>query len=905
MPINDNGSPRFPITTRRNRRPPLLASALTLLLCLTLTGIIGYVKQLPLEGWPLALYSGSLVFLPVAIFAFLLNLDRRKSHMSSQHESWIHWLNRNPSRVCTLINLERDILYVSESCQSILGYAPELLLRHRLMDFIYPFDQRGVQNALEHAINTGYETRVAYRFLKGNNGNGWLWVESLIEPVSMETLEGDLLITSRDYSESWFWNESEKIRLKALRLQESQASLVDILRAILEELQTLFPEFVPLVRLKTTDTHGEIKQFASRPADDAAHSGSEPAYHRRLDVERPGYYAELLLIRLPSAEIGYLDSRLLDSATETLRSAVEWHRVNSVLELGSSVFTQSNDAIAVVEKACIYAANPSFSFLTGYREDEFIGIDDFFSFLSEDKEMGTQAFYDNVLKARHWHGEGTITRRNGTQLTVDWTISVMADPGGHGEPKFLNILRDVTEARKSAQLIWQNANYDALTGLPNRYHFQSYLTKALQDASRENHGRLVLLFIDLDHFKEVNDTLGHETGDKLLVLVAERIRSAIRASDFTARLGGDEFTALLKLTGTDNGQAERVAEKINDALRRPFSIGIEQINVSASIGLTIYPDDGQTVETLLKNADQAMYHAKALGRDRFAWFSPEMQDHADFRRNVINALRNSVLAGKMVVHYQPIVDLATSRVVRLEALVRWPEAIYNMDSPSDFIEFAEYAGLMGRLGAIVQQAVVRQTHAWKTRNHLDLQTCINLSPRECQDPESVTTLLGLLKQQGLPGNSLVVEITEDCFLDAASAIQERLQQLQDAGIRLAIDDFGQGSSSLSHLNQFHFDFLKIDRSFISDIGPDGKNTVVVEAMIAMAHKLGIKVVAVGVENEAQHQLLLVMGCDLAQGYYYAKPMNAADTTRYLLEGKLPENVTSGRPMQPPARIAAT
>ena len=427
--------------------------------------------------------------------------------------------------------------------------------------------------------------------------------------------------------------------------------------------------------------------------------------------------------------------------------------------------------------------------------------------------------------------------------------------------------------RLSEEVIWRQANFDSLTGLPNRRMFHDRLEQEIKKAHRAGL-KIALLFIDLDKFKEINDTLGHSMGDALLVEAARRIVSCVRETDTVARLGGDEFTAILAELG-DTASIERVTENILLKLAEPFHLGAKMAYVSGSIGITLYPDDATEVECLLKNADQAMYVAKNAGRNRFGYFTPALQQAAQAKLQLHNDLRCALAAGQLRVYYQPIVELATGNIHKAEALVRWQHPERGLVSPAQFIPLAEETGLIVEIGNWVFREAAQQVGRWRDSCNPRFQISVNKSPvqfRQFSDARDAWP--DHLRELGLPGQSIAIEITESLLLDTEDGIGGKLVEFRNAGIQVAIDDFGTGYSSLSYLKKFNIDYLKIDQSFTRNLTPGSNDMALSEAIIVMAHRLGLKVIAEGVETEAQHMLLATAGCDYAQGYLFSRPVPA-------------------------------
>jgi diguanylate cyclase (GGDEF)-like protein len=437
-----------------------------------------------------------------------------------------------------------------------------------------------------------------------------------------------------------------------------------------------------------------------------------------------------------------------------------------------------------------------------------------------------------------------------------------------------SLVDDITERTRSESIIWQQANYDALTGLPNRNMFHDRLAQDMRKADRDRRP-LALLLIDLDEFKEVNDTLGHDTGDLLLQEAASRISSCVRDSDTVARLGGDEFTIILHDIH-DNSHIEDVAQKIINKLEDAFQLGDEVVHISGSTGITLYPNDAGDIDTLLKNADQAMYAAKNNGRNCFSYFTQSLQDIAQARRRLINDLRTAQKNRQFEVYYQPIIDLKTNRVTKAEALLRWHHHEHGFISPLEFIPLAEETGLIEKIGDWVFRQATEKARLWSEQYSREFQISVNLSPMQFKiDNSRFTTAWGdYLQTIELPGKNVVVEITEGLLLNAESGVIDKLNWLRDAGIQVAIDDFGTGYSSLSYLKIFDIDYLKIDKSFVNNLASKKNDVILCDAIILMAHTLGLKVIAEGVETVEQKKLLTDAGCDFAQGYLFSRPVPA-------------------------------
>lgn len=482
--------------------------------------------------------------------------------------------------------------------------------------------------------------------------------------------------------------------------------------------------------------------------------------------------------------------------------------------------------------------------------------------------------------------EASIAYADGTRHDVVFNKATFNNARGE-LGGLVGVMLDISERKRMEQAIWREANYDALTGLPNRRLFQDRLREEIKRSQRGG-GRFAQLFIDLDRFKEINDTLGHDLGDKLLVEAAARISKSVRASDTVSRLGGDEFVVIAPCIA-DRGAAGAIAQHIIEQMQMPFDLDGKLAYVSASVGIAFYPDDSSEMDTLLGYADQAMYAAKAQGRNGFCYFAQPMQVTAMQRLQTGNDLRIAVKAEQLIVHYQPIVDLSDDRIVKAEALVRWQHPERGLLGPDEFIAIAEDIGVISDIGHWVLERAMQMASRWHAlrgpqadTNTADagIQISINMSPRQFMSGSSLDWIEHL-RQNGLPASALAVEITEGLLLDTRPVVIEALMAFRDAGVQVSIDDFGTGYSAMSYLKKFNIDYLKIDRSFVRDLTTDASDLAIAEAMIVMAHKLGMKVVAEGVETAAQRDLLRCAGCDYAQGYLFSKPIDEEAFERLL------------------------
>ena len=475
-------------------------------------------------------------------------------------------------------------------------------------------------------------------------------------------------------------------------------------------------------------------------------------------------------------------------------------------------------------------------------------------------------------------GEILCAPAAGPALTYRYALMPVLNDAGQVE-SITGTARNISELNASREEIYRNAYYDSLTELPNRRLFHDRLEQDVRHAARTGNA-LALLFIDLDCFKEVNDRSGHAAGDMLLRESARRISACVRATDTVARIGGDEFTVILTAVNKVS-HVEILAQDVLDALATPFRIDEKEVHVSGSIGVTLYPQDANSPGDLVRNADQAMYVAKQAGRNRFSFFTVAMRDSAWVRLQIIDELRHALAKEQLEVFYQPIVHLETGVIAKAEALVRWHHPRHGVVLPGEFIGLAEETGLIDDIGAWVLAEAAARAREWSALIGKPFQISVNKSPAEFIGRTLMKSWDAELALLGGAGKQIAVEITEGLLLNDTPGILDQLGQLAQAGVQFSIDDFGIGYSSMSYLKKFKVDFLKIDQSFVSDITTNLYSSVFAETIVLMAHKLGLKVIAEGVETAEQRDFLKTMGCDYAQGFLFSKPTSSACFERLL------------------------
>ncbi|MDE2418911.1 MAG: EAL domain-containing protein [Burkholderiales bacterium] len=554
---------------------------------------------------------------------------------------------------------------------------------------------------------------------------------------------------------------------------------------------------------------------------------------------------------------------------ERLKAAEEHHRT-LLHHLSSGIVVHAPDTR-------ILFSNVRASELLGLTVEQLNGkmaIDPDWQFVYEDGKSIPLAEYpvNKVISTLAPMPEMILGVRRPDRVDLVWLL-------GHAFPEFdsqgqlkqvIVNFHDVTQRKNAETQTWTEANFDHLTRLPNRRLFHDRLEQALRQSQRDK-STTVLMFLDLDHFKDVNDSQGHDIGDKLLIEVAHRIKGCVRDSDTLARLGGDEFTVILTDLHGDRNVGQ-IASKIISALSQPYLLAGQETFMSASIGIAIYPEDGDTSSDLLKHADQALYVAKNEGRSCFRFFTNSMQVSAVARMQLTNDLRYALRDKQFELFYQPIIDLVTGHVGKAEALIRWHHPKRGLVSPGVFIPLAEESGAIHHIGDWVFHEAAREVSRLATARP-GFQISINKSPVQFRGEDDLhTRWIAHLNQLELPGSSIVIEITEGLLMESNPVVSERLLKFRDAGIQVALDDFGTGYSSLAYLKKFDIDFLKIDQSFTRNLAPMAPDLALCEAIVVMAHKLGLKVIAEGVETQEQLDLLRQIGCDCGQGYFFARPM---------------------------------
>lgn len=611
---------------------------------------------------------------------------------------------------------------------------------------------------------------------------------------------------------------------------------------------------------------------------------------QEIDVEAAESGAADYLIK------GQVEAQLLE---RTIRYALAHSKMVETLRESEnrfrSVIESANDAIILTnQQGKICEWNKSAQAIFGYAKEEILGR----SFSA----LFPTAYYCQIIKNNESDpllasgmlrpGGKTVeingVKKNGSEFPLEISLSSWETGGG---VFYSGIIRDVTERKSLENQLVHQALHDPLTKLANRVLFRNRVEHALKGLERHR-TQIAVLFLDLDNFKAINDTLGHVTGDELLVSVAERLCACLRANDTPARLGGDEFAVLIEdATHTDG--AVLVAERIKSVLRAPFLINGKNVFVGTSIGIVTAETGNESPEELLRNADTAMYMAKSRGKGCYVVFENAMHESLVKRMKLEAELHSAVENNEFVLHYQPIIDLQSEKIIGMEALVRWAHPQHGLIPPMEFIPVAEATNLIIPLGKWILEEACSQMHRWQIQYDPEsrLSITINISSRQFQQNALVETVVEALSKSGLPAQNLILEITENTMMENSETIRRKLHELKNLGIKLAIDDFGTGYSSLSYLQGFPVDILKIDKSFVDNIIHSREGTAMAQAIITMGNTLQLKTIAEGIESSEQTAKLQKLGCELGQGYHFAKPLNKDDMNSFLSKADLNESKT--------------
>ena len=755
--------------------------------------------------------------------------------------------------------------FVSPSAAKLVGYEPGELLGAHPLDFIQDRDSHLLlADTMARIVSRRETLNVTYRWHRPDGS--WIWLETIASPVLGEDGEvSGIVASSRDVSK---------------RVEAEQRA----------EVLAKFPEENPNPVLRV-NSGGEI-QYANRasqwlldelvlckgkrlPAGLWKRISSLSRQQGERSLEEDLGPRCLRWTIAPTA-----DSESIYLYAEDVTQQKYFHQQQQMV---AKVFEQSVEGIIIADnEGMVQMVNRAFSIITGFEPEDALGKE--MNVLRADRHSVAfmEELWKELTESGQWTGEYWNRRKDGEAYPEWLTLSIIKNESG-GVMNYVAIFYDITEIKRSQEEIHYQAHHDALTGLPNRLLLEDRLAQALHRSER-NSTKVAMLFLDLDNFKRINDSLGHELGDEILKKTGSRLLKCIREVDTVARLGGDEFIVVLTDV-EERGMVVRVAGRLLESFKRPFVLQGRELLVGVSIGITIFPDDANDAGELMRNADMAMYQAKEGGRNNYQLFARAMHQEATRKMELETELRRGLDHDEFILHYQPKVSLATGQIVGMEALVRWRRASGKVLMPDNFIDVAEESGLIVPLGRVVLQTACQQAKAWLDAGLMIGGVSVNLSPKQFQQKDLLEMVETVLHSSGLPPEFLELEIIETTVMRNVDAAVDTLGRLSRFGISFSVDDFGTGYSSLYYLKRFPIGTLKIDRSFVRDIEQDPNDRTLVEAIITMSHTLNLKVVAEGVETPWQFRFLRMKNCDQAQGYLLSKPLPAKEIERMLISGK--------------------
>ncbi len=817
-----------------------------------------------------------------------------------------------------LFSRNRTVVSCNSLCAELFGYAPEELVGlSGMLLYPSPEDYKTLAKSAGPILASGrpFHDEIRYRRKDGST----FWARTSAKAIDPNNTQGGTIWIMADISEERAIREALTKTTHELETV-FETSIIGI--AVLREGQILRCNHrcAELLGFETSDLIGQSpRQLYLSDADyeDAAATyisdvlhGNEHQREQRLRRKNgSAFWARLSARAFNQSQPNGGSVWMLEDITDR-KTADE--RVRAALAEQELIFNNAAVGMMFVRNRIVSRCNRKFEEIFGYAEGELLGNSTLMLYptLIEYDEDGAQA-YEALHRGDTTISERRLRRKDGSLIWVRATGHKTDAPGpgldviwiyenvterhqaeealvhAHDELEQRVVERttqlastneqlqgEIHERLQAEQRIWHVAHHDALTGLPNRSLLLDRLDQALNQASRSKH-RVAVMFLDLDRFKSVNDTLGHHVGDQLLKHVAEQLRDSVRAVDTVSRLGGDEFVVVLhEIQHPDD--AMMVAEKIIAALATAALVDGHTLHATPSIGISIYPDDGEEAYALMKNADTAMYHAKENGRNTFQFFTPKMNDESQRIFSLEQRLRSALENNQFVLHFQPLIDYRRRVICGTEALVRWHDPEHGMISPDDFIPVAEEIGLILPLGQWVLREACRQNIEWQSQGYPALPISVNLSARQFRQKNLVETIRTILLETGLSPELLELEITESSLMQDADETLAKLHQLADMGISLSIDDFGTGYSSLAYLKRFTVNKLKIDQSFVRDLCHDRDDAAIVSTIIAMASNLGLHTLAEGVETGAQLEALLNFGCHQFQGYLFSHPLPATE-----------------------------
>ncbi len=770
--------------------------------------------------------------------------------------------------------LDGRTIQANPALQRLLGYSAEELLQMRFTEYTHPeYAERDAELFKEMTAGERSSYQMEKRYIRKDGAIVWGRLTRALfrgedgEPrYALGMLED---ITERKQAEEAL-KESEE-RLRAI-MDHMPASVV--LKDTLGRVLLVNREFLRRNKRRPGQTRNKTAyhflplEMANKIAtyEQKAIESRGPQEFELDRVHPDGKKETFFNIRFPvygaDGEVTGVGGISID-VTEQRQMTENFGKLSRAVE-------QSPASVIILDtQGDIEYVNPKFVEVTGYAPIEVTGRTLRILESGNGHADGYDALWSNLVDGRAWQGELHSRRKNGELYWEYASVSPLKSPDG-AITHFVAVNEDITLRKQYERRLLHQATHDEVTGLPNRMLAFDRLGQAVARARRHNH-KVGVLVLDLDRFKLINDTLGHPVGDRALKMVGERIRQCLREEDTLARVGGDEFKVVLPgLSGAMD--ADRVASKILDAFSNPLTIDGQEFFLTPSMGITIWPDDGNDPETLVRNADAAMYQAKEMGRNNARFFTRELEEQARARTRIETQLRHALDRNELSLHYQPILDLRVGDVVRAEALLRWSNPTLGKVPPAQFVPIAEEIGLIVPIGEWVMARACQQIKPWQMPDRVPMSVSVNVSMRQFRDPSFLDMVKRCLDGAGLPAALMEIEITESLLMADIPEVTKLLQALKDLGIRISVDDFGTGYSSLSYLQRFPVDTLKIDQSFVKSLGGNGENVGLIKAIITMANSLRLEVVAEGVETRQQASFLSALGCHLVQGHYFGAAM---------------------------------
>ncbi|GJJ01411.1 hypothetical protein RugamoR64_19490 [Duganella rhizosphaerae] len=642
---------------------------------------------------------------------------------------------------------------------------------------------------------------------------------------------------------------------------------------------------VPVIFLSAQhDTDDKVRGFALGAVDFIAKPFQAEEILARTDAHvRLGRAQQAL-----AAERALLEERVIERTTElaalaaSLEKEIEQRRANEeFMRLSSQVFEATQDAIVVTDRdARIVATNPAFTQISGYSAEEVVGQSVALLHAGEPDAKSFELMAQSIVKTGHWSGEILARRKNGDTYPGLLSASVVKDEQGH-VINHVAVFMDLTERKAEQHLIDFLSNHDALTGLPNRLLARQRFEQTLAAAKRE-HRCVAVMCLDLDRFKSINDSYGHDVGDKALQVVSKFLTETVREGDIVTRQGGDEFQIIVP-DDAQLGATMALAQKILGGLRKELMIDGQQLTVTSSIGIAVSLTDGDSFDELVRNGDTALFRAKEIGRDNYAFFTERMDAEIRDKLAIQGQLRGAIARDEFEVHYQPQMCLKTGAMLGAEALLRWDNAVLGKVPPNRFIPLAEEYGLVNSIGEWVLESVCAQIKVWHDQGLGDIKVSVNLAAGQFANDATVPYVESTLRKFGVAPEYLGLEITEGTVMGDPDKAVAALRRLKAIGVSVSLDDFGTGYSSLSYLKRFPIDVLKIDKSFVDDVTTSANDAAIALSVISLAHNLNMRVIAEGVETREQVQFLTERGCDEMQGYFFSRPVSAEAFTALLRE----------------------